>query len=368
MASGLSRRDVLTAGVLSAISGCQGVTSPPSRETEGFAGEGAPEVRVGFVGDLMLGRGVDATHRNQPPTELWGDVLPWLEDLDGVVGNLECCLSNRGRPRPGRTYQFRASPDWAVPALLEGNVAGVSLANNHVLDYGLEAFQDTQQHLDDAFIKHAGAGESLRAAIQPVEVTLGELSIAMIGLTDQAPGYAAGPNQPGTAFAQIGLTRTARPLMHAAVTKAVRLNPDLVVASLHWGPNWVTRPADRYQGFAHWLIDHGVDVVHGHSAHVVQGVELYDGCPILHDTGDFVDDYAVKSELRNDRSFLFELGLTKTGVVSVRLRPVEIVNRRVTQAEPAAAEWLRDVMRERSAGFGTEFTREGLDLVVTGRA
>lgn len=360
----VSRRQVLAAGLLAGIPGCQGGGTSHSDSCNGLAGDSEPTARVGFVGDLMLGRGVDSYHHNRPPTALWGDVLPWLDSLDGVFGNLECCLSNRGSPRPGRTYHFRASPDWTLSALTRGNLSWLSLANNHVLDYGVQAFNDTRRHLDTAGIQHAGAGPSLRAAIQPADVTINDLSVAVIAITDRAPGYAAGPDQPGTAFARIGVTRTARPLVQAALDRVSAVEQDVVVVSLHWGPNWVTTPAERYQAFAHWLIDQDVDIVHGHSAHVVQGIEIYQGCPILHDMGDFVDDYAVKHDLHNDRSFLFEVGLAPEGAVSVRLRPVEILDQRVTQADPTAAKWLREVMRERSTAFGTSFRREGMDLVV----
>jgi poly-gamma-glutamate synthesis protein (capsule biosynthesis protein) len=137
------------------------------------------------------------------------------------------------------------------------------------------------------------------------------------------------------------------------------MDTDLVIATLHWGPNWETTPSEGKQAFARWLVDQGVDVVHGHSAHVIQGVEVYRGRPILHDCGDFVDDYALVGDLHNDRSFLFELSVANGRPTSLRLRPVVIEGEAVSLAGEGPAAWVRERMRARSAPFGTTFERHG---------
>ena len=145
---------------------------------------------------------------------------------------------------------------------------------------------------------------------------------------------------------------------------ALASEPDLLVASLHWGPNWEVEPSDDQRRTARWLIDHGVDLVHGHSAHVIQGVETYRGRPIVYDAGDFVDDYVVKEGLHNDRSFLFELAVAGGRLDHLRLRPVEIVDERVEPASDEAAAWLRERMRTLSAAFDTTVERAGRGLRV----
>jgi HSP20 family protein len=110
-----------------------------------------------------------------------------------------------------------------------------------------------------------------------------------------------------------------------ALDRALARDPDLPIASLHWGPNTVETPPEPFREFAHWLLDRGVDVVYGHSAHVFRGIEVYRGRPIRYDTGDFVDDYAVDPDLGNDRRFLFEVATSATGEsVELRLRPTEV--------------------------------------------
>jgi poly-gamma-glutamate synthesis protein (capsule biosynthesis protein) len=359
-----TRRAVLGTTALSAA-GCLGVVGRSGSGECPATVDGDADARLGLVGDVMFGRGVDERWTDGPPAGVWGSVLGRLRSLDGLFCNLECCLSERGTPRPGRTYHFRAAPDWAVPALRAGGVTWASLANNHVLDFGPGAFSDTLDGLSGGGIAHAGTGADLDAAIDPSVVEVGGLEVAVVAFTDRSPSYGAGPNSAGTAFVRTDPRnpRTRR-LVGAALARAREADPDLVFASLHWGPNWETRPSRAQRRFARWLVDRGVDLVHGHSAHVIQGIEVYRGRPILYDCGDFVDDYAVKPDLHNDRSFLFELVVAGGELSGVRLVPVEIETEAATRAGDDAARWLRDRMRELSAEFGTTLRREGDGLWV----
>jgi poly-gamma-glutamate synthesis protein (capsule biosynthesis protein) len=326
---------------------------------------GEPDLRIGFAGDVMLGRGVDGRWADGPPAGIWGSMADRVRSLDGFFLNLECCLSDRGSRRPNRTYHFRADPDWAVPALRAGDVTWASLANNHVLDYGPVALADTVANLSAGDVAHAGAGADLDAALRPSVVEVGGVEVAVVAFTDRSPTYGAGPSDPGTAFVRFDPTnRRTRWLVGESLRLARDADPALVVASLHWGPNWESRPSRAQRRFARWLVDRGVDVVHGHSAHVVQGVEVHRGRPILYDAGDFVDDYAVKEGLHNDRSLLFEVTVADGRVDALRLLPVEIRDRAAHRAGADAAAWLRRRTRTLSAEFGTRLVRDGDGLRV----
>ncbi|MFD1647878.1 CapA family protein [Haloarchaeobius litoreus] len=324
--------------------------------------------RLGLTGDVMLGRNVDERQARRSVTTVWGDVLERLQSLDGLLVNLECCLSTRGTPwqRTRRAFRFRADPEWALPALDAAGVDCCALANNHVLDFEEEALLDTLDRLDETGIARAGAGRTRETAFAPATFDVDEVTVAIVSVTDNTPEYAATERTPGTAYVDIESDESGtREAVAAALGRARATDPDLLVTSLHWGPNMVTEPPDSFRRFAHWLVEQGVDVVHGHSAHVFQGIEVYEGRPILYDTGDFVDDYAVDDELRNDRSFLFEVALTPTGEpTSLRLRPTEIHDCAVHGAGPGVAAWARKRMRALSAPFGTDFERAGDGLVL----
>ncbi|WP_226480870.1 CapA family protein [Natrinema amylolyticum] len=356
-------------------------------------------LRIGFTGDVMLGRLVDDRQRGRSVDAVWGTVLERLRALDGLVINLECVLSTRGREwqRTHRPFHFRADPDWAIPALEEAGVDVCALANNHVLDYEEVALRDTIAALDDAGIAHAGAGETRDEALEPAVRTIhrsetdsersradgdGGLDAAVVSFTDNTPEYAADEESPGTARIEIDESRRdsrsrtrsdddvddpeTRRRVQEVLERARETNPDLLVASLHWGPNMVTEPPESFREFGRWLIENGVDVIHGHSAHVFQGIEVHEGSPIIYDAGDFVDDYRVDEELRNDRSFLFALAVTPDGrPTELRLHPTEIDGCAVHEAGPEAAAWSRERMRELSAPFGTEFDRDGDALVLS---
>ena len=371
-----TRRTLLASGVagLAGVAGC--AATPPTadggnREAVGDTAHASDDdsdsadgdaTRIGFVGDLMLGRSVNERWADDDsPENVWGTTLSRLRDLDGLVANLECCVSDRGTRWPDKGYYFRSDPGFAVPALEAAGASFVSLANNHVLDYGERALRDTDTHLTEAGIAHAGAGTDRESALEPAVFEAGDRTVVAFGLTDQSREFAAGASTPGTAFATLDPGRSAtRSLVEAVLDRAAAHDPDLVVASLHWGPNWETEPRAVHERFGRWLIERGVDVVHGHSAHVLQGVEVYQGRPIIYDAGDFVDDYVSYQDrqgVRNKRSALFELVVRDGDLDELVVEPIEIVDETATLADGEVAEWVRDTLVERSAAFGTAVER-----------
>ncbi|ELZ48504.1 poly-gamma-glutamate synthesis protein (capsule biosynthesis protein) [Halorubrum californiense DSM 19288] len=364
----VTRRSLLAASVagLGGTAGC--AAAPPSLDasddTPGSRDGADDTARIGFVGDLMLGRSVaDRWADHDDPTAVWGTTLPRLRDCDALVGNLECCVSDRGERWPDKVYYFRSPPSFAIPALEAAGGSFVSLANNHVLDYQETALRDTRTHLADAGIARAGAGANADAALEPATFEAGDLTVGAFGLTDQSTAFAATASKPGTAFARLDpAVRETRALVGDILDRVAGRDPDLVVASLHWGPNWATEPRAVHERFGRWLVECGVDVVHGHSAHVLQGVEVYEGRPIIYDAGDFVDDYVSyrdREGVRNKRSALFELVVRDGDPAALDVLPTEIGDETATLAEGEVAEWVRETVAERSAAFGTEV--DGVD-------
>jgi poly-gamma-glutamate synthesis protein (capsule biosynthesis protein) len=221
----------------------------------------------------MLGRLVDERQRRQrrKVDAVWGTLADRLRSLDGLFVNLECCLSTRGEEwtRTYRPFHFRADPDWAVPALESVGVEWANLANNHLLDYGETALADTIDLLDAAGIAHSGAGATLAAAREPatVEVESG-LRLAFVSLTDNTPEFAAGENDPGTAYLDLADEAAARETTAALLARARRTDPDLLVVSLHWGPNMVEETPDHFRAFGRWLAEQGADLIENASAYL----------------------------------------------------------------------------------------------------
>lgn len=315
-------------------------------------------VTIGLAGDVMIGRLVNEQLDYVQPHYIWGDLLPVLKSNDLNLINLEAALTKCTKEVP-KVFNFKADPH-KVQALLDASIDIVNLANNHVLDYSEEGLLETLTTLDNARIYHVGAGKNLAEARKPVILTKNGIRIGFLGCTDNEPTWKATKKDPGTNFLEVGELE--------AIQKdvaAIRDKVDVIILSIHWGPNMRERPNRSFIDFAHHLIDSGVDILHGHSAHIFQGVEVYHGKLILYDTGDFVDDYYVDPVLRNDRSFLFMVEVGVKGVVGLRLIPVLIGNFQVNKAHGEDAEWAIQRMQRLSKELHMDLFRNGEELVLS---
>ncbi len=128
----------------------------------------------------------------------------------------------------------------------------------------------------------------------------------------------------------------------------------MVIFTIHWGPNMRVRPMPNFREFARAVLDAGADVFWGHSAHLVQGIEIYKGKPILYDTGDFIDDYTVDEWERNDLSALFLVNIITPVVHSLELVPVRISNMQVNLATGLDREWFTKRVMRLCQEMGTE--------------
>lgn len=291
------------------------------------------------MGDVMLGRLVDERLRTAAPASVWGDTLPVLAGADLRIANLECVLARGGTPWPGKVFHFRSAPQ-NIACLTAAGIDAVSLANNHTLDYGPEALLESVAALDAAGIRHAGAGADDDAAWSPAVVRAGGLDVGLVAFTDNTPDWAAAPRSPGVAYAPVD---AAHPLGRRLreVVRATRPAVDVLIVSAHWGGNWGAEVPAEHRALAHALVEDGADLVFGHSPHIVRGIEVHRGRPVIYGAGDFIDDYAVDPVERNDQSFIFMLdlgGSARDGGAGPRLLlwPTLIVDRRAVLAGRAA--------------------------------
>ena len=324
-------------------------------------------ITVALVGDVMLGRGVNEELRTSGPEQPWGDVLPLLDSADLRIVNLECAITDHGRQwsRTPKVFHFRADPS-AIEVLRAARVDGCSLANNHTLDFEEQGLLDTLEHLEAAGIRYAGAGRDREEAARPTlfGVRADDASrVALVAFTDNEPPFAAGPDRPGTNYLPVSLEPEDLHRVEVAIATAREAGAEIVVFSNHWGPNMVQRPSALFRRFAHAVMDRGADVYYGHSAHIFQGVEIYRGKPILYDTGDFIDDYAVDPRLRNDRSFLFKVSLEEGKLRRLELFPVTLHYARVELARGSEREAIFERMERLSAEMGTTLARREDRLV-----
>lgn len=321
-------------------------------------------MKISLTGDVMLGRLVDQyviQNRSVRPEALWGDVLPIMLGADCRLTNLECVISDRGEEWHPTTkaFHFRGRPR-AVNFLSAAKINGVTLANNHVLDYGAEALLDCFRILDQAGIKRAGAGATVEEALAPLVLDVPAGRVAVVALTDNEPEWEVTQTKPGVNYVRYGDRGLIEPY-RSRMTQTLlstRQQADVVIVSAHVGPNWGP-PSKEIQVLAHDLIEMGADLYWGHSNHTPQGIECYKGKAILYSTGDFVDDYMIDKDERNDLSFLFMLEVEQGCIVRIRLHPTCIEDLGVRLANEQEREFLARTMQVKCKAFGTIMRTEG---------
>ncbi len=313
------------------------------------------KVSIVAVGDVNLGERIATISRSRPE----GVDYPFVNvrqitgESDISFCNLECCLSETGAPAQKR-FTFRG-PSAAAEALARAGFDVVSLANNHVLDYGTRAMDDTLGALERARVGFAGAGRNRAAAVSPFVIERNGLRIAFFAFSDIVPaGWTAGDNSPGIA--------SMRPLETMLTTvSSYSGTADVVIVSLHWGIERTASPHPRQREAAKALIDAGATVVLGHHPHVVQGFEAYRHGIIAYSLGNFI--FTPGNPPAGAETLILRLELDRWGLREAEIHPAIIVNAQAQLADGEYGERLQQTYADRSAALGTTWEHDGKRLV-----
>lgn len=248
------------------------------------------KISLGFVGDIMLDRGIKAS------VEKYGGgnyifafekVKDYLNKFDILFGNLEGPISDKGT-LSGSIYSFRMEPQ-SAKSLKEAGFDILSVANNHIGDWGRVAMKDTFQNLKDAQIIPSGGGENENEAYEIKNILIGDTKIAYLSFSEFGKGYLeAEEGAPGIAIISDERIRE-------GIEKAKAEN-DIVIVSLHFGEEYKTEPNNYQKTFAHKAIDYGASLVVGHHPHVIETLEKYNDRYIVYSLGNFVFDQHFSKE------------------------------------------------------------------------
>jgi len=294
---------------------------------------------------------------------IWGDALQELERAtpDVRIINLETSITTRGDPWPGKAVHYRMNPQ-NIACLTAAGIDCCALANNHVLDWGYDGLAETLATLDQAGIKHAGAGANAEEAELPaISNVMGKGRVLVFSFGSATSGipleWATGHDRPGVNLLEDLSGQTCHRL--TSKVREAKGADDIVVASLHWGGNWGYEIPDAQVRFAHCLIEEGVDLVHGHSSHHVKALEVYRGHPILYGCGDFLTDYeGIRGHeaFRSDLAMMYFVRLASFphALVDLRLVPMQIRHFRLRRASAADVQWIHRILNHECARFGTE--------------
>lgn len=287
------------------------------------------------VGDIMLAREVAKTSVAQ------GDYCYPFRRIAGVTrrstlafANLEGPLSDRGR----QLNMFRADPRF-IEGLLYAGFDILSLANNHIMDYGTVALVDTMERLAANGLHYVGANTNLDLARQGCVITANGLKVGFLAYTEVGPGFTytrepqhwiATAELPGVVPARVDYLRQ-------DITR-LRERADLVIVSMHWGREFQDKPTQKQRILGQAALAAGADLVIGHHPHVIQGVEFGGKGVIAYSLGNFVFDLTGEE---TKQGLILEAACDERGVRQIRFLPVTI---RDVQPQIAEGKTARQIM------------------------
>jgi len=274
------------------------------------------------------------------PEAVYGDVLPVLRQGDLRIVNLECALSGEASPVWKSGSVFKGRPEH-INGLTAVPFEVVTLGNNHVFDYGTEAFRQTLELLSENSIRSVGAGMSVEEARRPLIIDVNGVRIAIINFSE-GEDLTSAVSGPGVFGWEVD-----------AVVESVRASRpgvDIIFVICHGGVEYIPFPPPYLAEAFGRIAEAGADLIVGHHAHVPQGIQICNGVPICYSLGNFVF-YQETDLLYRKLGYLVKAGVSRTGLAHIQIIPYEI-----------GAECLRLLQGEESAQFFESLKKVSLPL------
>ena len=310
------------------------------------------DVRLAFVGDILLGSRVAEAIERQGAWYPWAEVAPILSTADVAVGNLESAVGEPGtawKPVEKR-YTFLATPASLAGARGAG-LDVLSLANNHVLDYGARGLAGALAAGERWGLALVGAGTDATAAWQPVAETVAGLRVSLLGTSHVVPWTWAATDE------RAGVASAFEEERLLTVVRQMATEAELPVVLIHWGEEGAEAPEEWQVELAHRLIDAGARLVIGTHPHVWQGLEAYHGGLIAYSLGNFV--FTLGSQ-ESRRSAVLTVYADRQGTIDgLRVTPVHLeLGHTVPVTGEEAARFWSDV-NERSRPLAAPVLLDG---------
>lgn len=265
-------------------------------------------------GDIMMDRGVEAVIKrvDEDYNFSFDLIRDDLNQADYVFANLEGSISDVGADT-GKPYSFRFEPAVA-DALSFGGIDGVSLANNHMLDWGRESLCETTKHLDRVDIDYVGGGCDSNTAERPLIKQFGNTSVGFLAYTEFYQGAHALGDIPG--MSEWDLKKIQERI------SALGEQVDIIMVSMHWGAEYKNRATDAQVALGQQFIDMGADVIIGHHPHVDQEIERYGDGWIIYSLGNFVFDQSWSENTME--GLLAEIQIQSGRVYDIKPIPIQL--------------------------------------------
>lgn len=210
------------------------------------------------------------------------ELVEIMQNADIMCLNNEFTYSTGGSPLPGKAYTFRAKPE-RVEVLKQLGVDAVTLANNHVYDYGKKALLDTFSVLEEAEIPYFGAGKNLEEAMSPLYLEVDGKTIALVGASRAEKNKMT----PQATETEPGILRCYDTTLFQESIREAKANADFCIAFVHWGTEYSFDLEQIQIDTGKEYLDAGADVIIGAHSHCLQGLEYYNGKPIVYSLGNY---------------------------------------------------------------------------------
>lgn len=308
--------DIPSKQIHSVVDAREQTTIDPKAKVAATKTTTAKPINLTFTGDVLLDRSVGDQIRKNGVDYPFKMVSPLLKKADLTFVNLETAVTERGKTQ-NKQFTFRSRPE-TLQGLVNAGVDGVSLANNHTMDYGTTGLTDTIYYLQKKKLGITGAGKNKEQAFSAYYKKINGKTVAILGLSRVLPdgSWFAKGSKPGIAYAY-----SKEPMM-SYVKKAVK-NSDYTVIMIHWNRERQDYPESYAKGMAKDFINAGVDAVIGSHSHSLMGIEYYKGKPIYYSLGNFV--FTNSSDPRGSQSMIVNLTFNNNRVSS-NVKTAKIVN------------------------------------------
>ena len=288
-----------------------------------------------FGGDVLIKASTESIYKNNGVTGLVSEeILAEMQNADIMMVNHEFQFSTRGEPMEDKQFTFQTDPK-NVQILLDLGIDIVSLANNHSLDFGQDALQDTFVTLDEAGILYAGAGDSKERAeeLQVIEVNGKKFGFLAATRVIPVAGWDVRNKQPGL-FTTYDDTRLVERIRES------KEECDFLTVYVHWGIEREEYPEEYQNVIAKHCVEAGADVIIGAHPHVLQGIEFIEGKPIFYSLGNYIFNNSTP------KTMLVKVLIKSDDTVEYSLIPAFATNGQTQVMEGAEAEKLYTYMNE----------------------
>lgn len=324
----------------------------PQERTKIINLESQTDITLSFVGDISLADNWYIMPKyDEREKKVLGILSEKVVDIMNnstlTIANNEFTISNRGEPLPNKLYTFRASPQ-RLKIYKEMGVDLVTLANNHIYDFGIDAFNDSLNTLEEQQIPYIGAGRNLEEAKQPYYFIINGYKIAFVNAT-RAEKFILTPEATTTTG---GVLRCYDPTTFINIIQETKQNSDFVIALIHWGTEDTSQLEQVQIDTSKQYIEAGADIIIGTHAHTLQGIDFYEEKAIIYNLGDFIFNNETKD------TGIFQLTITEDGSFKYKFFPCKEENEYTDLLTGAEQKRVLEKMQNLSPNITMEETGE----------